>query len=363
MALFLSAGCGTPTGGTPREPGASAPHGDAGGMAPWAIAPFPEVVSPPDNPATDAKVALGSLLFYDPVVSVDHQLACGTCHSEFWGMSDGLAVSVGNGGGLLAGPGRHGPHVTRRNAPTLWNVAFRTSAFWDGRAASLEDQVHFPFDSPEEFGRSLDDVVLELGGIQAYTALFTAAFPGDADPVAGPNVAFAIAAFERTILSRRGPYDAYVEGDSAAMSDPMRRGMLLFGEEGCADCHKPPLFSSERFEDRGIPPIVGVDDAGRYEVTHDEADRNRFKVPPLRNLHDSGPFFHTGAVDTLDAAVRHEVGESVTRNGARPLGDAELQDLATFLIKGLFDSEYSPSRPHEVPSGLPLPIDGFAIRR
>jgi cytochrome c peroxidase len=367
MALLLAAACGTAGGGAAHaggdEPDGSAARVDAGVMPPWPTNPFPEPPAPPDNPTTDAKAALGRLLFYDPVVSVDHQVACGTCHSEFWGMSDGLAVSVGNGGGLLAGPGRSGPHVTRRNAPTLWNVAFRESAFWDGRAASLEDQVHFPFDSADEFARPMSDVVGDLQGIPAYADLFAAAFPGDPGPVTGLSVSRAIAAFERTILSRRGLYDAYVQGDSAAMSAPMQRGMRLFGQEGCANCHVPPLFSSERFEDRGVPPIPGVDDAGRYEVTNDEADRNRFKVPPLRNLHDSGPFFHTGTVATLDLAVRHEVGESVTRNGARALDDGEIEELTTFLKKGLIDAEYSPSRPHEVPSGFPLPIDGFAIRR
>lgn len=362
MALLGSAACGTPTAGGRHEPGAAAPHGDAGAVPPWTLAAFPTVTSPPDNPGTDAKVALGRMLFYDPVVSVDHQVACGTCHSEFWGMSDGLPVSVGNGGGLLAGPGRHGPHVTRRNAPTLWNVAFRSSAFWDGRATSLEDQVHFPFESLDEFDRPMADVVSELQGIPAYAALFAAAFPEDS-PITSGNVSRAIAAFERTIVSRRGLYDAYVDGDSAAMSEPMQRGMLLFGEEGCPDCHQPPLFSSERFEDRGVPPIPGVADAGRYEVTHDEADRDRFKVPTLRNLHDSGPFFHTGAVKTLGEAVRHEVDRSVTHADARALDDAEIEDLTTFLLKGLFDAQFSPSRPHEVPSGLPLSIDGFAVRR
>jgi len=363
MALLASAACGTPREGEPHELDAAATHGDAGVAPPWALEAFPVVASPPDNPGTDAKVALGRLLFYDPIVSADHQVACGTCHSEFWGMSDGLPVSVGNGGGLLAGPGRHGPHVTRRNAPTLWNVAFRTSAFWDGRAASLEDQVHFPFESSDEFARPMADVVTELQGIPAYAGPFAAAFPEELSPITGPNLSRAIAAFERTVISRRGLYDAYVDGDSAAMSASMLRGMLLFGEEGCPDCHTPPLFSSERFEDRGVPPIEGVADAGRYEVTHDEADRNRFKVPTLRNLHDSGPFFHTGAVKTVDEAVRHEVEQSVTRTGARPLDDGEIEDLSTFLTKALFDAEYSPSRPHEVPSGLPVPIDGFAIRR
>jgi cytochrome c peroxidase len=376
MAVLLPAACGAPGAstrgpdgnGSARDSGAvhadsGAVSADAGEVLPWSPGTFPEVLSPPDNPSTDAKIALGRTLFYDPVVSVDHQTACGTCHSEFWGMTDGLPVSIGNGAGLLAGPGRHGPNTTRRNAPTLWNVAFRESLFWDGHAATLEDQVHFPFDAAGELGRAVPDVVLTLRGIPTYATLFATAFPDDPAPVTGANLSRAIAAFERTMISRGGLYDAYVEGDPGAMSDAMLRGMRLFAKEGCVDCHRPPLFSSERFADRNVPPIPGVEDAGRYEVTHDEADRNHFAVPTLRNLHDSAPFFHTGAVATVNEAVRHEVAESVSRSGAPALDDGEIDDLTTFLLKGLFDSKNSPSRPHEVPSGLPLPIDGFAIRR
>ena len=129
------------------------------------------------------------------------------------------------------------------------------------------------------------------------------------------------------------------------------------------NCHKPPLFSSERFEDRGIPPIPGVDDAGRFEVTANEADRNHFKVPTLRNTHDTGPFFHTGAVEAFGDAVKQEVAFSVAHDGAPALDDAGLSDLSAFILKGLFDSKRSPTRPTEVPSGLTVPIDGFSIRR
>jgi cytochrome c peroxidase len=329
-----------------------------------ASAPFPSVVVPNDNPTTDSKIALGRLLFYDPILSVDGQVACATCHSEVWGMTDGLPVSVGHGAGLTAGPGRTGSHRARRNAPALWNVAFRENLFWDGRAASLEDQVHFPFESVDEFGRSFAEAILELEKIPTYERLFSEAFGDEAgNSITEVNTARALAAFERTLISRRGLYDAFLDGDLAAMNPNMISGMKLFASEGCLGCHQPPLFSSERFEDRGVPAIAGIDDAGRYEATHDERDRNRFKVPGLRNLHDTAPYFHTGAVDTIETAVRHEVERSVASDGGRALRDAEIQDLSDFISKGLFDSRNAPTRPYEVPSGLPVPIDGFAIRR
>ncbi len=341
---------------------AGARTSDSGGLAPWPVEDFPKIVTPADNPTTDEKIALGRLLFYDPVVSVDRQLACGTCHSEFWGMSDALPLSVGNGGGRVAGPGRQGPRMTRRNASTLWNAAFSSRVFWDGRGASLEDQVHFPFDAPEELARPLSEVVTELAAIPAYANAFASAFPNDPAPVTGPNFARAVAAFERTIVSKRGLYDAWLDGDPGAMSDAMVRGMRLFAEEGCPDCHRPPLFSSDRFEDRHAPPVPGVEDRGRFEATQDPADRNRFAVPTLRNLPDTGPYFHSGGVETLEDAVRHEVAESGLSGGARPLTDDELADVTVFLKKALFDNANAPSRPHEVPSGLPLPIDGPGVR-
>ncbi len=278
-------------------------------------------------------------------------------------MSDGLARSVGNGAGLVSGPGRSGTNVTRRNAPTLWNVAFRGAVFWDGRAASLEDQVHFPFDAREEFDEQMDAVIADIAAIPAYVDLFQAAFPDQAAPLTAESYARAIAAFERSLISHSGLYDAYVGGDRAALTDDMRHGMALFDSEGCAGCHVPPLFSSERFAARGVASIDGIADDGRFEVTHDEADRGAFMVPTLRNAHDTRPYFHTGAVQDFGEAVRQEVHFSVEHDGAPPLQDEDIADITTFIMKGLFDSQGSPTRPHEVPSGLPVPIDGFSIRR
>lgn len=336
---------------------------DAGGDLPWAVTAFPQATDPEGNPSVPEKVTLGRLLFYDPIASVDRQVACATCHSEVWGMSDGLARSVGNGAGLVSGPGRSGANVTRRNAPTLWNVAFRTAVFWDGRASSLEDQVHFPFDATEEFDERMDAVVAAIAAIPEYVELFQAAFPDQVAPVTVDAYTQAIAAFERSLISKSGLYDAYVGGDRGALTDDMRHGMALFASEGCAACHVPPLFSSERFAARGVPPIDGVADDGRFEVTHDEADRGAFMVPSLRNVHDTGPYFHTGAVQDFGEAVRHEVQFSVEHDGAPPLEDADIADISAFVMKGLFDSQGSPTRPREVPSGLPVPIDGFSIRR
>lgn len=363
MSFLLAVACESGQQHTGPHRAADAAARDSGRVAPWTVEPFPEVVAPADNPMTSEKAELGRLLFYDPIVSADRQTACVTCHSEVWGMSDALPRSVGHGGGLLAGPGRSGANRTRRNSMTLWNVAFRSDAFWDGRAASLEDQVHFPFDAPDEFDRSLDTVADELRTIPEYVARFTAAFPDEADPVSPTTFSRAVAAFERTLVSSHGLYESYLAGDEAAMSDRMLRGMALFAEEGCPTCHEPPLFASERFEDRGVEAIDGVDDAGRYEVTGDEMDRKRFKVPTLRNAHDTGPFFHTGAVLLPADAVRHEVDYSVEHDGARALDDAEVSDLTAFIVQALFDSRNSPTRPREVPSGLQVPIDSASVRR
>lgn len=346
--------------------GADAPRGE--GEPPPASGPplpaeWPDVAFPEAAAATPETVSLGRLLFYDPIVSVDRETACATCHSEIWGMTDGLARSIGEGAGLFSGPGRAGDKVTRRNAPTLWNVAFGAAFLWDGRAGTLEEQVRLPFESAEELGRPFTEVVAEVATIPEYAAAFAAAFPDASPAVNGDTFASAVAAFERTIVSKRGLYDAYVAGDEAALDEEKRRGLFLFAEAGCASCHVPPLFSSDRFEDRGVAAVPGVVDRGRAEVTGNEEDAGKFKVPTLRNLKESGPYFHTGEVDTIEAAVRHELARSEAVDGARHLEDDEVQALAAFLDKALFDRQHNPTRPGRVPSGLPIPIDGIGVRR
>lgn len=334
-----------------------APEDDAysGPPIPWEHRPFPALSEPAANRSTPDEVELGRLLFFDPILSADGAVACATCHSEVWGMSDGLALSVGVGGEGPTGPGRTGPNVTRRNAQTLWNVAWRAPLFWDGRSASLEQQVLAPLAEPVELGKDAEAVAAELRDIVGYVQLFERAFPDQPEPVTVQNLTFAIAAFERTIVSRRAPYDRYVEGDAGALSERAVRGMFLFGEAGCAGCHVPPLFEAPRYAARGIG---GDADAGRFEVTGAAQDRGAFRVPTLRNVRDSGPYFHDGSVVELRDAVAHEASLA-----PRPLTADEIDAVTTFLDKALTDLFGEPERPKSVPSGLPVPVDGFRVPR
>jgi cytochrome c peroxidase len=348
--VALLAGCsGTDESGPPPYDGPPIP---------WAYQPFPKREEPKENPTTDAKVALGQLLFYDPILSSDRAVACATCHSEIWGMSDGLPLSIGVGGEGPTGPGRTGPNLTRRNAQTLWNAGFRKRLFWDGRVASLEEQVLHPLKEPKELGRDVDAVVADLAAIDEYAKLFAAAFGQPA--VTADNMTRAIAALERTMVSDRAPYDRYVAGDEGALSSETIRGMKLFGEAGCAGCHVAPLFESERFSDRGVGD---GSDLGRYEATQEQSDLYAFRVPTLRNARDSEPYFHDGSVQDLRAAVAQEVQRSVLEGDSRPLADDEIDAISTFIDKALTDTSGGPHRPKKVPSGLQVPVDGFRVPR
>jgi cytochrome c peroxidase len=348
LVLVLS-GCGDET------PLSAAPSGPP---LPWPAEAVPATPEPSDNPGTPEKVELGRLLFYDPLLSTDRQVACATCHSEVWGMSDGLARSVGVDGEGPTGPGRTGPNLTRRNAQTLWNVAFRERLFADGRVGTLEEQVLGPLHEASELGRDPDEVAADIAAIPAYAQRFAEAFPGSAPAVSVDHLQKAIAAFERSLRSDRSPYDHYVAGDEGALGDAARRGMFLFADLGCAGCHAPPLFESGRYDDRGVVPIAGVTDHGREDFTKSAADRGKFRVLTLRNIRESGPYFHTGGVDELEAAVAQEAAL-----GPRAITGDELADLVSFLNKALIDPSRSPARPESVPSGLPVPVDGFRIPR
>ncbi len=321
---------------------------------------FPEVSHPASNPPSPDKLELGRLLFYDPILSRDAEVACATCHSEIWGMGDGLALSVGVDGEGPAGPGRTGPNVTTRNASTLWNVAFRQSLFWDGRTGSLEEQALLPIENEVEMDRDVDEVLVDLGANETYRALFAAAFPTASQPVSRDNLAKALSVFQRSFVSALGPYDRYVSGDEGALKGVALAGMALFDEAGCADCHVPPLFESERYANRGIGD---GSDAGREDVTGEPNDRGAFRVPTLRNLRETGPYFHDGSVVDLDEAVAMEVARSVADGTSRALSSDETEAIATFLRKGLMDRSQEPDRPESVPSGLDVPLDGFRIPR
>jgi cytochrome c peroxidase len=325
---------------------------------PWPHEAFPEVVDPFSNVSTPEKVELGRLLFYDPILSRDEKTACATCHSEVWGLADGLALAVGVDGEGPTGPGREGPNVTTRNAQTLWNVAFREELFWDGRSTSLEAQALEPIRAERELDMALPDVVARIEAAPAYRPLFRAAFPDDVEPVSADNVAKALAAFQRSFVSNRAPYDQYVAGDANALSEDQLAGMQLFADAGCAVCHAPPLFEARRYEQR-----VEGGDIGREGVTGATADRGRLRVPTLRNLRETGPYFHDGSTATLEEAVQREASTSAARGEGSALDEGQAALVAVFLRKSLMDRTREPSRPDHVPSGLAVPKDGFRIPR
>lgn len=323
---------------------------------PWPVTEFPE--DPPSmRGVPDARVELGRLLFYETLLSGDRQTACATCHSEIWGMSDALQRSVGLGAGLLAGPGRTGPNVMRRNASTLYNLAFRESLFQDGRTETLEEQALIPMFEADEMDRDPEEAVAEMATIAEYVQRFADAFPED-PTVSVENMASALAAFQRTMISKRALYDSYVQGDLGALTDEVVEGMFRFAEMGCDECHTPPLFESERFENRGVPELEGVVDDGLMEVTGLEDDRGKFRVATLRNVAFTNPYFHNGSVGKLEDAVRHELERS-----GMPFSDDDVRLIKLFVDKALRDESREPARPLALPSGLPVPLDGTAIIR
>ncbi|HRE89628.1 MAG TPA: cytochrome c peroxidase [Myxococcota bacterium] len=319
---------------------------------PWGEVAWPEL------PAVHARVAaLGRLLFYDPILGSDGETACATCHSEIWGLSDGLKTSIGVGGGTLTGPGRTGTAVGPRNAQSLWDVAFRERLFWDGREDSLEDQALFPMHSPIELNKSPEAAVADISKIETYVALFEEAFgpplPGETGPVTVGRLQVALAELQRTFIADRTSYDRWVDGDDGAMTPEMVRGMTVLFESGCTTCHTPPLFSSETFYARH-----GSDDPGLMAVTRLESDRGRFRTPSLRNIRMTEPYFHDGSVLTLREAIALEL----ERDGVT-LSTEDIDHLEAFLGRGLVDRSREPFRPKTVPSGLPVPIDGFRVVR
>ena len=324
---------------------------DAVPPSPWPVTEFPALPKIAEE-APEARIRLGNLLFYDPILSVDRVTACATCHSEFWGMSDALPLAVGNGAGLLAGPGREGPNTLRRNSPALFNLAFRESLFWDGRSESLEAQAITPLLAEDELNLAPEVAVSELMVIPEYVDLFAEAFPDDPE-VTVANLASALAAFQRTMLSNRSLYDAYVGGQVATLNDELLEGMFLFAEMGCNDCHSPPLFESKTFADRNVPEVEGIIDEGRAEVSGRGEDIGKFRTPTLRNCFESEPYFHNGSVKRLEDAVRHELEQS-----GISFDEEDVRLIELFISKGLRDDSRSAERPRTVPSGLPTPLDG-----
>jgi cytochrome c peroxidase len=297
--------------------------------AEWQALPS-KAPEPADNPSTPAKVELGKLLYHDPRLSSNGVLSCNSCHNVMAGGEDNRPNSVGvkdqRGG---------------RSAPTVWNAAFNSVQFWDGRAASLEAQAKGPVTNPIEMGmKSWDDVVARLKAIPGYPQAFAAAF-GGADAISADNAAKAIAAYERTLITPNSAYDKYVGGDKSALTEQQVRGMQTFADVGCVSCHSGPAFNGptlpqgtgfyQKFpmhENGALEAQYGFGtDLGRAAETKQDADKHLFKVPTLRNIALTAPYFHNGKVQNLEDAVRIMAKAQLEKD----LSAEQTADIVAFL--------------------------------
>jgi cytochrome c peroxidase len=252
--------------------------------------------------------------------------------------------------------GVHG-HVGGRNAPTVWNAAFLSSQFWDGRAATLEDQAKGPPANAIEMGMpNLDAVIGRVRNIPGYKPYFEKAF-GAGDVVTMDNVAKAIAAYERTLITPNNAYDKYAKGDTKALTEQQARGLNTFAEVGCTSCHQGPTFSGPplpagtgffmKFPTFPDSPYVKkydfLSDTGRASATKDDADKNVWRVPGLRNLVYTAPYFHNGLVHTIEEAVRIMASTQLNQS----LSDAQVADIVAFLeaLSGPFPTQQMPRLP------------------
>ena len=250
-----------------------------------------------DNPATPVKVELGKKLYFEPRLSESWLISCNTCHNLGLGGVDLMETSIGHG--WQAGP---------RNAPTVLNSVYNLAQFWDGRAADLMEQAQGPVQAAVEMSSTPERTVETLRSIPAYVAMFGEAFPDDADPVTFANMARAIEAFEATLVTPNSPLDLYLGGNDAALTDDEKTGLALFMDSGCTACHGGILLGGSSYQRFGAVRNPGAEllppeDRGRFNVTGDPNDEFAFKVPVLRNVELTAPYFHTGKVWGIEEAV------------------------------------------------------------
>ncbi|MBI4911068.1 MAG: c-type cytochrome [Acidobacteria bacterium] len=280
---------------------------------------------PKDNPYSPAKAELGKLLYFDKRLSADNTVACASCHSPKFGYTDGAPVSTGIRG-----------QKGGRSAPTVINRAYSLNQFWDGRAASLEEQAKGPIQNPIEMGTTHEAVVKKLRGIGGYRAMFKKVF--GTEDLTIDHVAMAIATFERTVLSGNSAFDRYNAGSKSAMTAAQIRGRNLYlNKAKCDKCHEGINFTSNAYHNIGVGTDKANPDEGRSVVTKNEADWGAFKTPTLRDIARTGPYMHDGSLKTLEEVVDYyDKGGNKNKNlseDMKPLKltDQEKKDLVSFL--------------------------------
>jgi len=348
------------------------------------LSALPQVIAaPPDNQSNPEKVALGRLLFWDPILSGNKDVACATCHHPKFGYAENLDISIGvNGVGL--GNTRHfeSPNsipFVQRNSQTILNTAFNgidpegrfdpvtAPMFWDLRAQGLEAQALLPIITFEEMRgyayseeNAIDIVLARLSSIPEYRVLFASAFADD-QAISSENLGRALAAFQRTLVANDSPFDRYMRGDLDAMTSAQIQGMRQFERIGCIDCHNGPMFSDYKLH------VLGVPDNRKLPNSDQGVDQSyAFRTASLRNLAYTSPYMHSGVFSTLDDVLdfyddggrRRRRNQNVARDQLDPLlrrlrdvDDVE-RELIEFL-NALNDDSFDKTIPALVPSGLP----------
>jgi cytochrome c peroxidase len=260
--------------------------------------------------SVQALITIGKILFFDTRLSGDGKISCASCHQPELSWTDGKDRSIGHAGA-----------VNKRNSPSLQNVWFYQKLFWDGRSNNLEDQAFAPINSESEMHGDIRELPRKLRKISAYNDLFKKAFKEDG--INPDKIAAALAAFQRTISSRKSRFDEFVAGKRNALSDTELRGLHLFRTRArCMNCHNGPLFSDNQFHNTGFHKNEQVSsDAGLYNVTHLEKDMGKFKTPSLRDVMRTGPWMHQGMADKMSDII------SVYNSGMANKYDKQIQPL------------------------------------
>lgn len=346
-----------------RQPQAAWPSAETDpGVEVAALAPLPHPNSllMPDE-FTAARIRLGLQLFFERRLSASHQIACASCHDPDMGWADGRRVSIG-----------HNRQRGEMNAPSIVNSIFLHDIFWDGRAASLEEQVIASWTNPIEMAGDLKESLEQIASIPGYTSLFEAAY-GDAD-INTERIAGAIATFMRSVNMTRTPFDRFLEGDYDALNDAQVRGLHLFRTKArCMNCHHGALLSDQQYHHLGTSFERVGNFQGRYRVTQQPEDMGAFRTPPLRGISATPPYMHNGFVTDLETLLAfYNIGW--WQNAPLPdkdpelplaqlsplikplaLSPEELDDLKAFLnsLTGLMPYMRAPEElPREAPSEL-----------
>jgi cytochrome c peroxidase len=304
-----------------------------------AFGPLPAVMESKDNPLTEDKILLGRALYYEKRLSASNEISCNTCHLLDTFGADGRKTSEG-----------HKHQFGKRNSPTVYNAAGHFAQFWDGRAKDVEEQAKGPIVNPVEMAmQSEKSVIAELKKVKWYREQFQKAFPGEQDALTFDNLARAIGAFERKLVTP-SRWDAYLNGDKNALTAEEKAGFNKFTEVGCNTCHAGPYVGGQMYQKLGlVKPWPNEEDLGRYEVTQNDADKLFFKVPSLRNVEKTAPYYHDGSVPELEQAVKlmgtHQLGKDLA-------GD-DVASIVTWLktLTGEIPREYIAE--YKVPDEIP----------